>query len=148
MNQHQEVVALIRGFSIGTTTVWALLALLLLWLAWRAARRCDIRIHKRYMVIIVALAWVSLELWLMSFRYPQLAPLVPEGMEIWVLLPNLLIIIPLVGATLLLLARWRRSGPTELLGHFNIHHRTYGKVFILVWCVGYLGGLLNTLLII
>ncbi len=148
MNQHQELVALIQGFSTVTTTLWALLAMLLLWLSWRAAKRRDTRIHRRYMLIIVAVAWVSFEFWIMSFRYPQLAPVVPEGMDVWVLLPNLMLLIPLVGATMMLLARWRRSGPKELLGHFNTHHGTYGKVFILLWCVGYLGGLLNTLLML
>jgi len=148
MNKHQELVALIQGFSTVTTSLWALLAMLLLWLAWRAAKRRDTRIHRRYMLIIVAVAWVSFEFWLMSFRYPQLAPVVPEGMDVWVLLPNLVLLIPLVGATMMLLARWRKSGPAELLGHFNTHHGTYGKTFILLWCVGYLGGLLNTLLLL
>lgn len=149
MNQHQELVALIRGFSTVTTGLWALIALLLLWLAWRAARRSDTRIHRRYMLIVVAMAWVFFEAWMMmSLRYPQMVVAVPENMASWVLLRNLVSVIPLVGATLLLLARWRRSGPTELLGHFNTHHRTYGKVFILLWCFSYIGGLLNTLLLI
>jgi uncharacterized membrane protein YozB (DUF420 family) len=148
MNQHQELVDLIRGFSIVTTSLWAALAMLLLWLAWRAAKRRDTRIHKRYMLIIIAVAWVSFEFWLMSFRYPQLAPMVPEGMDTWVLLPNLLLLVPLVGATLMLLARWRHSVPGEFLGHFNTHHRTYGRAFILLWGVSYLGGLLNTMLLL
>ena len=147
MNQHQELVELIRGFSTVTTSLWAIAAMLLLWLAWRAAKRQDTRIHRRYMLIMIAVAWLSFEFWLMSFRYPQLAPVVPEGMDAWVLFPNLLIIVPLVGATLMLLARWRRSQPGEMLGHFNTHHRAYGKTFILLWCVGYLGGLINTLLL-
>lgn len=129
-------------------TLWALVALLLLWLAWRAAKRRDIRIHKRYMFIVVAVAWVFLEAWLMSFRYPQLLTPVPEGMAAWVQLVNLIAIIPLVGATLLLLARWRQSQPAELLGHFNTHHRTYGQAFILLWCFSYIGGLVNAFLLL
>lgn len=147
MDQNQALMVLVRDFITVTTSAWALVALLLLWLSWRAARRRDVRIHRRYMLIIVAVAWVFVELWLMGFRYPQLIPAVPEGMAVWMLLSNLLIITSLAGATLLLLARWRRSRPTELLGHFNTCHRAYGKVFMLLWCVGYSGKLLNTLLL-
>ncbi len=148
MNQHEELMALLRSSATVAGAVWAVVALLLLWLAWRAAKRRDIRVHKRYMIIVAAVAAVSLEAWLMSLRYPQILPEIPEGMVGWVRLVNYISIIPLVGATLMILARWRESRPTELLGHFNTHHRTYGQAFILLWCFSYIASLVNTLLLL
>lgn len=148
MNQHQELVSLIKSFSLIAGNLWAVAALLLLWFGWRAAKRRDIRIHKRLMIVVVAMSLIAFEAWLMSFRYPQLAMTVPEGMEIWIYMVRIVSIIPLVGATLMLIARWRNSRPEELLGHFNTHHQAYGKVFILIWGFGFMAGLFNTMVLL
>ncbi len=146
MTKYDELVLLIREFFLVSGVLWSVIAMLLLWVAWRAARRGNIRIHKRIMIIVTAGAWIFIEIYIMSHRYPQLAVEVPTEFIPWIILHGSIGVLPVVGATMLLLARWRNANPSEWLGHFNTHHRTYGRVLIGLWVFTHIGGIGNGIL--
>ncbi len=67
-------------------SVWAVAALVLLWLAWGAARRKDFNRHGRIMAVLMFAAWFFVALYLLRYRFPGLVPHVPPEYVWWIAL--------------------------------------------------------------
>ncbi|MDP6343152.1 MAG: hypothetical protein QF491_06430, partial [Alphaproteobacteria bacterium] len=77
-------------------------------------------------------------------RYGGEAASFPRQYIPWVALHGSLGLVPLIGATCLVAGRLM-AGRNRFSGHFNRHHKAYGRTFIVVWVFTHLGGLFNTI---
>ncbi|MES9900199.1 MAG: DUF420 domain-containing protein [Sedimenticola sp.] len=127
-------------------SVWAVVALVLLFIAWRAARSSDFGRHGRIMAVLMLAAWAFVALYLLRYRYPGLVPHVPPEYIWWIALHGTVALLPLIGATLLVLARWRQKMHPERSSHFNRYHKVYGRVLIPLWVFTHIGGIVNAFL--
>ncbi|MBA1330301.1 hypothetical protein QQ73_03665 [Candidatus Endoriftia persephone str. Guaymas] len=118
---------------------WALIAIALLLIAWRAVRAGKIRLHRNLMMTVTAGAWLFVALYLLRYRYPELKAEVPPEYVGWIAFHGSVALLPLIGAALLIAARLL-AGPDS---HFNRHHRRYGRLLIPLWLFTHLGGLVN-----
>lgn len=127
-------------------TVWAVVAIGLLFIAWRAAKHQAYALHGKIMTILTGAAWGFLALYLLRYRYPEAIPSIPPEYIPWLALHGTVALFPLFGATLLVFNRWRARRQPEQTYHFNQHHKTYGRVLILLWCFTHIGGIANAVL--
>ena len=123
--------------------VWAIVALVLLWVAWRSAARGNIKRHRRLMIFLTLGAWVFIAGYLLQYQAPHRLPSVPPEYIPWLAFHGTIGLIPLLGVSALVLARlWQGRHPRSRL-HLNRHHRAYGRVFILLWAFTHAGGIAN-----
>ncbi|HHL39744.1 MAG TPA: DUF420 domain-containing protein [Deltaproteobacteria bacterium] len=137
----ESLVFLFNTFGL----VWALVSMVLLAAAWRAAARKAAPLHASLMKFLTAGAWVFLLLYLASHgagagsydRTRISGPLVP-----WLALHGTLGLAVVVGAALLLVSRLRGpAGPVST--HLNRFHRVYGRVTAGLWMFTHAGGVAN-----
>jgi uncharacterized membrane protein YozB (DUF420 family) len=125
------------------STVWAVIALLLLIVAWRAARMGTIALHRNIMILLTAGAWIFIFNYIFVQRYGGGDPVpFPREYVPWIALHGSLGLVPLIGASCLVLGRLM-TGRNSFSSHFNRHHKVYGRAFIVVWLFTHLGGIFN-----
>jgi len=125
------------------SAVWGFLSLGLLWIAWRAAVAKKWSLHRNLMVLLILGAWVFIAGYLLRYRQPGAAPEIDPAYIPWLALHGTLGLVPLVGATMLVVSRYRRYRQGVGVSHLNRHHRIYGRVLILVWVFTHVGGIVN-----
>jgi uncharacterized membrane protein YozB (DUF420 family) len=126
--------------------VWAIVSIVLLMVAWHAARRGDVMRHRLLMLVSLAGSWLFVVGYLLRYRLPQTTPNIPAEYIPWIALHGTLGIVLIVGASCLVVARIRGQGNPGYVGHFNRHHRTYGRLLVPLWCFTHGGGIVNYLL--
>jgi len=127
-------------------SAWAVIALGLLIVAWRAARANNIHLHRKIMIFLTSAAWIFLVLYLVRYRYPEMVTAIPPEYIPWIALHGTVALFPLIGATLMVISRWReqRNPQGDLL--LNRNHKWIGRILILLWCFTHLGGIANAVL--
>ncbi len=124
------------------STAWAVIALVLLIVAWQLARVGRIEMHRNIMILLTAGAWVFIVNYIFVQRYGEDAAPFPSVYIPWMALHGSLGLIPFIGATCLVVGRLM-AGRSKLSNHFNQHHKAYGCTFIVIWVFTHLGGLFN-----
>ncbi|MCP4469145.1 MAG: DUF420 domain-containing protein [Gammaproteobacteria bacterium] len=119
--------------------VWAFISLGLLLLAWRAVTQGNVQLHKRLMIFLAVMAWVFIAAYLLRYKIPGAIPEIAPQYIPWIAIHGTIALVPLFGATCLILARLISRKES----HFNCYHRYYGRVFVLLWCFTHLGGMVN-----
>ncbi len=119
--------------------VWAFIALGLLLLAWHAVTQGNIQLHKRLMVFLTIMAWTFIATYLLRYYIPGANPKISPQYIPWIAFHGTIALIPLFGATCLILVRLI----SRKEHYFNRHHLYYGRVFVLLWCFTHLGGIVN-----
>jgi len=124
------------------STTWAVIALVLLIVAWGLARVGRIALHRNIMIVLTAGAWIFILNYLFVQRYGGAFGAFPREYVPWIALHGSLGLVPFIGATCLVFSRWM-AGRNKFSRHFNEHHKAYGRAFIMVWCFTHLGGIFN-----
>ena len=124
------------------STVWALIALVLLAVAWWLARIGRTIAHRNIMILLTLGAWIFIVNYIFVQRYGGDLGSFPKEYVPWIALHGSLGLVPLFGATCLIIGRLL-AGRNRFSAHLNRHHRLYGRTFIVVWCFTHLGGIFN-----
>ena len=96
---------------LAISTIWAIAAIVLLVFSWRLARTGKIRVHKTLMILLTLGAWVFVASYLFTQRYGDAAAIpFPKEHVIWMAVHGTIGLIPLVGATCLIVSRVRSKG--------------------------------------
>ncbi len=119
--------------------VWAFIALGLLLLAWHAVTQGNIQLHRRLMIFLTFMAWTFIVAYLLRYNTPGAIPEISPQYIPWIAIHGSIALIPLFGATGLILVRLI----SRKEHHFNRHHRYYGRVLLMLWCFTHLGGIVN-----
>ena len=123
------------------STIWAVVALVLLIVAWRLARSGRTGLHRNIMILLTIGAWVFILNYLFVQRYGGGVSF-PREYVPWIALHGTLGLIPLLGATCLVAGRLT-AGRSRLSDHFNRRHKSYGRILIVIWVFTHLGGIFN-----
>lgn len=126
------------------STAWAVIAVVLLVVAWRLARAGRIAAHRNIMIVLTAGAWVFVLNYLFVQRYGGGFQPIPSAYIPWMALHGTLGLVPLIGASCLVAGRLMKNR-NRFSRHFNRHHAAYGRTFIVVWLFTHLGGIFNAL---
>ncbi len=124
------------------STAWAVIALVLLIVAWRLARVGRIKLHRNIMILLTAGAWIFIINYILVQRYGGGLGSFPSEYVPWIAFHGSLGLVPLIGATCLVVGRLM-MGRNKFSTHFNQHHKAYGRTFIVVWFFTHLGGIYN-----
>ena len=128
---------------LAISTIWAVAAIVLLVFSWHLARAENIHVHRTMMILLTLGAWVFVASYLFTQRYGDAAAIpFPEEHVIWMAVHGTIGLIPLVGATCLLVSRVRSKGNYRST-HLNRNHRRYGRVIVVIWLFTHLGGIYN-----
>ena len=126
------------------STAWAVIALVLLIVAWWLVRVGRIALHRNIMILLTVGAWIFIINYIFVQRYGgELGPFPSEYVP-WMALHGSLGLVPLIGATCLVVGRLM-TGRNKFSTHFNQHHKAYGRTFIVVWFFTHLGGIFNAI---
>jgi len=136
MNTYSDIFML-TGF------IWAIIATGLLIVAWRAARCGNIVRHRLIMLISTLAAWIFIIGYVLRYRFADSIPQIPPEYIPWFALHGTVAMIPFLGATCLVWARFRGRRNPSCNSHFNQNHARYGRVLIPLWCFTHLGGIAN-----
>ncbi len=126
------------------STVWAVIALVLLIVAWRLARVGRIVLHRNIMILLTVGAWVFILNYIFVQRYGGELWSFPREYIPWMALHGTLGLVLLIGATCLVVGRLM-TGRNKFSTHFNQHHKAYGRTIIVVWVFTHLGGIFNAI---
>lgn len=126
------------------STAWAVIALVLLIVAWWLARVGRIVLHRNIMILLAAGAWIFIINYIFVQRYGGELGSFPSEYVPWMALHGSLGLVPLIGATCLVVGRLT-TGRNRFSGHFNRRHKAYGRTFIVVWFFTHLGGIFNAM---
>ncbi len=126
------------------STAWAVIALVLLIVAWRLARAGRIVPHRNIMILLTAGAWIFIINYIFVQRYGGEPGSFPIEYVPWMALHGSLGLVPLIGATCLVVGRLM-MGRNGFSAHLNHHHKAYGRTFIAVWVFTHLGGIFNAI---
>ena len=126
------------------STAWAVIALALLIVAWWLASVGRIVPHRNIMILLTVGAWVFILNYIFVQRYGGEFGSFPREYVPWMALHGSLGLVPLIGATCLVVGRLM-AGRNKFSTHFNQHHKAYGRTFILVWFFTHLGGIFNAI---
>jgi uncharacterized membrane protein YozB (DUF420 family) len=125
------------------STIWAVTAIVLLGFSWRLARTAKIHVHKTLMILLTLGAWVFVASYLFTQRYGDAAAIpFPKEHVIWMAVHGTIGLIPLVGATCLIVSRVRSKGNYQST-HLNRNHKYYGRIIVVIWLFTHLGGIFN-----
>ncbi len=124
------------------STTWAVTALVLLIVAWRLVRVGRIVAHRNIMILLTVGAWIFITNYIFVQRYGGDFRSFPSEYIPWIALHGSLGLVPLIGATCLVVGRLM-TGRNRFSAHFNRHHKAYGCTFIVVWLFTHLGGIFN-----
>ncbi len=96
------------------------------------------------MILLTAGAWIFVLNYLFVQRYGgELEPFPREYIP-WIAFHGSMGLVPLLGATFLVVGRLM-AGRNKFSTHFNNHHKVYGRTFIVVWLFTHLGGIFNAI---
>ncbi|MCP4070410.1 MAG: DUF420 domain-containing protein [Hyphomicrobiales bacterium] len=124
------------------STTWAVIALVLLIVAWRLVRVGRSVAHRNIMILLTVGAWIFITNYIFGQRYGGDFRSFPSEYIPWIALHGSLGLVPLIGATCLVVGRLM-TGRNKISTHFNRHHKAYGRTFIVVWLFTHLGGIFN-----
>jgi uncharacterized membrane protein YozB (DUF420 family) len=127
-------------------TIWAIISFTLLVLAWRMAVAKKIRLHRNLMIVLTTGAWIFIANYLFLRPYSGEALTVPREYIIWMAFHGTAGLIPLIGATCLVVSRIRRRG-SRPESYLNRQHKFFGRVIIALWLFSHLGGIFNAFLL-
>jgi uncharacterized membrane protein YozB (DUF420 family) len=127
-------------------TIWAVISFTLLIFAWRLAVAGKITLHKNLMIFLTTGAWVFIASYLFQRPYGTEVTSLPGEYIIWIAFHGTVGLIPLIGATCLVVSRIRMKGNGSE-SHLNRHHKLYGRIFIALWVFSHLGGIFNAFLL-
>ena len=96
------------------------------------------------MILLTVGAWVFILNYIFVQRYGGEPVPFPREYVPWIALHGSLGLVPLIGATCLVVGRLM-AGRNRFSSHFNRHHKAYGRTFIVVWLFTHLGGLFNAI---
>ncbi len=123
--------------------IWAVLSLVLLFVAVRSAARGNTTLHRGLMIFLTLAAWVFIISYLMRYRSPGEISAVPPEYVPWVAIHGTVGLAPLIGASMLVWARlFQRRRPDSRL-HLNRRHAIYGRVTVALWVFTHIGGIVN-----
>lgn len=91
------------------------------------------------MVLLTLGAWVFIASYLVNYSQPGAGPEIDPAYIPWLAVHGTLGLVPLLGATVLVAARFRGASNS----HLNRLHRIYGRVFMLIWLFTHIGGIAN-----
>lgn len=137
---------MLKQLFLSVGVVWAVIALGLLVWSWMAIRRGDVSRHRSLMILLTAAAWLFMLLYLLRYRIPDMVPHVPAEYIPWIAFHGTVALFPLIGASVLVWARWREKRHPGQEGHLKRNHKYYGRVLILLWAFTHLGGIVNAFL--
>jgi len=126
------------------STAWAVIALVLLIVAWWAARTNRIVLHRNILILLTIGAWTFIFNYIFVQRYGGDPVTFPREYVPWIALHGSLGLVPVIGAVCLILGRLM-TGRNKFSSHFNKHHKVYGRTFIVVWLFTHLGGIFNAI---
>lgn len=126
------------------STVWAVVALVLLVVSWRLARAGRTALHRNIMILLTIGAWIFVANYILVQRYGEDGGSFPREYIPWIAFHGSMGLIPLIGATCLVASRFMASG-NSFSAYFNRHHKLFGRTFIIIWCFTHLGGIFNAL---
>jgi uncharacterized membrane protein YozB (DUF420 family) len=126
------------------STAWAVTALVLLFVAWWLARVGRIVLHRNIMILLTVGAWIFIINYIFVQRYGGDLGSFPSEYVPWMAFHGSLGLVPLIGATFLVLGRLMK-GRNNFSTHFNRNHKAYGRMFIVVWFFTHLGGIFNAI---
>ncbi len=126
------------------STVWAVIALVLLVVAWWLARTGRIVLHRSIMILLTAGAWIFIVNYLLAQRYGGEVRPFPREYIPWIAVHGSMGLVPLIGGTCLVAGRLM-TGRNGFSAHFNRHHKAYGRTVIAVWLFTHLGGIFNAI---
>ena len=126
------------------STAWAVITLVLLIVAWWLIRVGRIALHRNIMILLTVGAWIFIINYIFVQRYGGELGSFPSEYVPWMALHGSLGLVPLIGATCLVVGRLM-TGRNKFSTHFNQHHKAYGRTFIVVWFFTHLGGLFNAI---
>ncbi len=126
------------------STVWAVVALVLLIVAWRLARAGRMILHRNIMILLTVGAWLFILYYLFGQRYGGDIGSFPREYVPWIAVHGSLGLVPLIGATCLVAGRLMKDR-NRVASHFNRHHKAYGSSFVWVWFFTHLGGIFNAI---
>lgn len=126
------------------STAWAVIALVLLIVAWWMVRVGRIMLHRNIMILLTAGAWTFVINYIFVQRYSGDLGSFPSEYVPWMALHGSLGLVPLIGATCLVVSRLM-SSRNKFSTHFNRRHKAYGRTFIVVWFLTHLGGKFNAI---
>ena len=92
------------------------------------------------MLFLTLGAWLFIAGYLLRYNQPGTLPEIDPVYIPWLALHGTLGLVPLVGATMLVVSRHRQGASVS---HLNRQHRIYGRLFVLVWVFTHLGGIAN-----
>lgn len=96
------------------------------------------------MILLTVGAWIFILNYIFVQRYGGSYETFPREYIPWIAVHGSLGLVPLIGATCLVLARLM-MGRNRFSKHFNKHHMTYGRTFMAVWVFTHLGGIFNAI---
>ena len=126
------------------STTWAVIALVLLIVAWRLARAGRIALHGNIMILLTVGAWIFIVNYIFVQRYGGEFGSFPNEYIPWMALHGSLGLVPLIVAPCLVAGRLM-TDRNKFSTHFNQHHKAYGRTFIVVWFFTHLGGIFNAI---
>lgn len=127
--------------------IWSVIAMALLLFAWRAARQGNKRQHQVIMVFLTLAAWGFIVIYLMGYGNKDAVPSIPAKYIPWIALHGSIALIPLIGATVLVISRFReKRKKRDSQSHLQKYHKIYGRVFIFLWLFTHVGGIINAFL--
>ncbi len=138
-NQKNKIMSNYGDVFLYVGLAWAFVGLGLLLLAWFTVTQGNIQLHRRLMVLLTIMAWTFIAAYLFRYNTPGAIPKISPQYIPWIAIHGTIALIPLFGATFLILARLTLRKEH----HFNRHHRYYGRAFVLLWCFTHLGGIVN-----
>lgn len=132
-------------YFLFAATVWGVIAMTLLLIAWWCAHQRYCNWHRRLMLFLTIGAWLFILSYM--FRYYMTdsgAPAIPKQLILWFAIHGTIGIFSLISVTLLV---WSRVGQGKWFGslhqHLNRHHVIYGRVLVVVWTLTHIGGIAN-----
>lgn len=96
------------------------------------------------MILLTVGAWIFITNYIFVQRHDGDYSSFPREYIPWIALHGSLGLIPLIGATCLVAGRLLVPG-NRFGAHFNTHHKTYGRGFIVIWLFTHLGGIFNAI---
>ncbi|VAW85798.1 hypothetical protein MNBD_GAMMA18-829 [hydrothermal vent metagenome] len=129
--------------SVNFGLLWSILAIGLLLLAWRDAVNGRTQRHRIIMILMVVGSWTFVISYLLRYLIPGEMPQLPDPLMLtWLTIHGSIALIPLVGSTLMLWARFHK-GDSPLAQRINQKHRRMGRIFIPLWLFTHAGGIAN-----
>ncbi len=122
--------------------IWAIVALVLLIVAWRSIVRRNIKYHRGLMIFLTLGAWVFIAAYMLNYRSPDRPVVAPEYIP-WLAIHGTIGLFILIGASLLVWARLRQARDSQAFLYLNRHHKRYGRILIVLWVFTHIGGIVN-----